>query len=68
MYSTQQLPDSYLNHLIRSKNPVFIYLRNGGRLTGIIIDHSQDTLFLREGITGMVSKNLVNMITRQSTK
>ena len=57
------MEQAFLNELKEIKSAVTIFLLNGTKLQGILVDYDSDTLFLRrEGHTQMIYKQSVSTV------
>jgi host factor-I protein len=62
MTGESTLEQNFVNKLIQDKTPVSVFLKNGIKLTGIIIGADQDTLYLKNMIVQMVYKHAVSTV------
>jgi host factor-I protein len=62
MFSSKTLQDNYIDDLIQRQRKVSVYLKNGIRLRGDLVSQNNEAVFLREGITQMIQKNLISTI------
>lgn len=60
MHST--LEDTFISDLIKAKKPVSIYLQNGIRLKGIIIQSKESVLFLQHEFVQTIFKHRISAI------
>ena len=56
------LEEKYFDALIKQKTPVSIFLRNGIKLTGIVIDTTETSIYLKNVVVQLVYKHAVNTI------
>ncbi|HEV2613622.1 MAG TPA: RNA chaperone Hfq [Gammaproteobacteria bacterium] len=52
----------FINKLIAAKTPVSVFMRNGIKLTGILVAADEEVLYLKNTITQMVYKHAVSTI------
>jgi sRNA-binding regulator protein Hfq len=62
MYYNQTLQYHYLSHLIKQKVPIALYLKNGNKLTGILMGMTEKFLFFKDGLTEYIDKQSVNAV------
>ena len=53
-----KMSDSYINKLIQDQKPINLHLRNGAKLTAILVNHDSDTFYLSDGVAEKISKSL----------
>ena len=54
--------EDFINKLIANKVPVSVFMRNGIKLTGILVAADSDVLYLKNTITQMIYKHAVSTI------
>ncbi|MDX2165021.1 MAG: RNA chaperone Hfq [Gammaproteobacteria bacterium] len=54
--------ENFINKLIAAKTPVSVFMRNGIKLTGILVAADEEVLYLKNTITQMVYKHAVSTI------
>jgi RNA chaperone Hfq len=62
MFTVTSLQNQYLNDLIKNKNQASVFLKNGIRLKGTLVGHTEGAVFLHNGMTQMVLKNAISTI------
>jgi host factor-I protein len=62
MASEPALEQDFINKLIQDKTPVSVFLKNGIKLTGIIIGVDQETIYLKNILVQMVYKHAVSTV------
>ena len=59
---TNNLQDSFLNHLRKDRTPVVVYLTNGVRLKGVIKAFDNFVLVLKETSQQLIYKHAISTI------
>lgn len=54
--------ENFIKKLIAAKTPVSVFMRNGIKLTGILVAADEEVLYLKNTITQMVYKHAVSTI------
>jgi host factor-I protein len=54
--------ENFINKLIAAKTPVSVFMRNGIKLTGVLVAADEEVLYLKNTITQMVYKHAVSTI------
>jgi len=67
MPNTLSLSESFINQLIKNKTPVSVFLRNGIKLTGVLVAFDEECLFLQNVLLQMVYKHAVTTIMPPTT-
>ncbi len=62
MANEPALEQDFINKLIQDKTPVSVFLKNGIKLTGIIIGVDQETIYLKNILVQMVYKHAVSTV------
>jgi host factor-I protein len=58
----QRSEENFINKLIAAKTPVSVFMRNGIKLTGVLVAADEEVLYLKNTITQMVYKHAVSTI------
>lgn len=59
MYISESLQEKYFLDLIKSKQPVVIYLRSGKKYEGTVVSVSQDLLFLNTPLLQTICRSQI---------
>jgi len=62
MANEPALEHDFINKLIQDKTPVSVFLKNGIKLTGIIVGVDQETIYLKNILVQMVYKHAVSTV------
>ena len=54
--------ENFINKLIAAKTPVSVFMRNGIKLTGILVAADEEVLYLKNTINQMVYNHAVSTI------
>lgn len=62
MYNELLIEQDFVNNLIETQKPTAVFLRNGIKLTGVIVGIDEHCLYLKNMVTQMVYKQAVSTI------
>lgn len=62
MTNQPALEQDFIGKLIQDKTPVSVFLKNGIKLTGIIIGVDQETIYLKNILVQMVYKHAISTV------
>lgn len=62
MYMSASLQEKYFSDLIKSKRPIVIYLKNGKKYQGTLINVTQDLFFVNTPLPQTLLRNQIKTI------
>ena len=68
MYISASLQDKYLSDLIKSKQPIVIYLKNGKKYQGTLVNFTEDLFFVSTPVLQTLLRNQIKTILPLHTK